>query len=484
MKESIQHINLVDDAISYGQDNATDYIEARLVRTSGNQTILKNGNPEVGGLERNFGMGIRVLADGGMGFASTNTLTSQSVQKAIDFAIKMAKATGNRRKTPIEFSEESVEKSAYSSLGEQNKRPLDVDIKEKIGVLVSLDKMVQETKNKAAIPYRVFFLNDQTEDKYFLNSEGSEIESKIDRIQLFGILTAVNQSTGSMEQMMIQKGKTGGYEAFDYWGIEDFIVKKAKTLGDIVTEAKKAPTGTIDYVVGPNVIGIMCHENQGHPSEADRILGREGAQAGESYLNATMLGKKIGSEHVTIIDDPTLDGSYGYYLYDDEGVKARPRFLLAKGIFKEMLHNRESAAMMNTTSTAAARATAYDREPIPRMANTYLEPGNFTKEELIEDVKLGVLMLNFTEWNIDDRRYQSKYVGLESYLIENGQVKHLVRRPVIECTTPKLWGSVDGVAKRTELEFDAATCGKGEPMQGAPVYHGGSFMRMRALEVK
>ena len=117
------------------------------------------------------------------------------------------------------------------------------------------------------------------------------------------------------------------------------------------------------------------------------------------------------------------------------------------------------------------------------MANTYLEPGSFTFEELIEDVKFGVLMHNFTEWNIDDRRYHSKYVGLEAYLIENGEAKHLVRRPNIETTTPKLWGSVDAVAKKNLLEFDAATCGKGDPMQGAPVYHGGSFMRIRDVKV-
>ena len=98
---------------------------------------------------------------------------------------------------------------------------------------------------------------------------------------------------------MIQKGKAGGLEALDYWKIEEYLEKEATTLGKIVTEAKEAPKGVIDYVVGPNVIGIMCHENQGHPSEGDRILGREGAQAGESYLNKEMIGERIGSENVT-----------------------------------------------------------------------------------------------------------------------------------------------------------------------------------------
>ncbi|NPD90049.1 MAG: TldD/PmbA family protein [Asgard group archaeon] len=476
--------DLVEKAIEEGNKLDAKYIEARLVKTSLNMSILKNGVPELGGIFRTNGIGIRVLKNGGLGFASFNEMTKDEMKIAVAFATKMAEATGKKRRKRIVFSDEEVHEAEYKSIGANGKRPMEVDTEEKILRLIGLDKILTELQTGAIIPYRFFQMIDQTEEKYLLTNEGAKIKSEIDLIQLFGLAVAVNPNTGSKEQLMIQKGKAGGLEAFDFWKIEEYIEKEVKTLGKIVTEAKEAPKGVIDYIVGPNVIGIMCHENQGHPSEGDRILGREGAQAGESYLTKEMIGERIGSENVTIIDDSTLEGSYGFYLYDDEGVKAKPRYLLKKGIFKNILHNRESAAFMETSSTAAARAIGYNREPIPRMANTYLEPGDFSFEEMIEDVKLGVLMQNFTEWNIDDRRYQSKYVGLEAYLIENGEIKHLVRRPNIETTTPKLWGSVDAVAKRDLLEFDAATCGKGDPMQGAPVYHGGSFMRIRNVEVR
>lgn len=476
--------DLVEKAIEEGNKLGAKYIEARLVKTSLNTSILKNGVPELGGIIRTNGIGIRVLKNGGLGFASFNEMTKNEMKIAVAFATKMAEATGKKRGNKIIFSDEEVHETDYKSLGVNGKRPMEVDPEEKIQRLIGLDKILAELQTGAIIPYRFFQMIDQTEEKYLITNEGAKIKSEIDLLQLFGLAVAVNPNTGSKEQMMIQKGKAGGFEALDYWKIEEYLEKEAKTLGKIVTEAKEAPKGVIDYVVGPNVIGIMCHENQGHPAEGDRILGREGAQAGESYLNKEMIGERIGSENVTIIDDSTIEGSYGFYLYDDEGVKAKPRYLLKKGIFEDMLHNRESAAFMETSSTAAARAIGYNREPIPRMANTYLEPGDFSFEEIIEDVKLGIFMQNFTEWNIDDRRYHSKYVGLEAYLIENGEIKHLVRRPNIETTTPKLWGSVDAVAKRDLLEFDAATCGKGDPMQGAPVYHGGSFMRIRKVEVR
>ncbi|RLF78940.1 TldD/PmbA family protein, partial [Thermococci archaeon] len=168
--------------------------------------------------------------------------------------------------------------------------------------------------------------------------------------------------------------------------------------------------------------------------------------------------------------------------YDDEGVKARPRYLIREGIINEFLMNREYAAYLGMKSNASARSTNYNREPIVRMANTYLAPGDYSFEELIEDVKLGVYMVSFNEWNIDDRRYQQRYIGREAYLIENGEIKHPVRRPILEITTKGLWSSVDAVGK--EVEFYPGTCGKGEPGQGVPVWMGGAHARLREVVLR
>jgi TldD protein len=105
-----------------------------------------------------------------------------------------------------------------------------------------------------------------------------------------------------------------------------------------------------------------------------------------------------------------------------------------------------------------------------------------TEEELIEDVKHGVYMKSFTEWNIDDKRFNQRYVGREAYLIENGEMTHPVARPVIETTTLKFWTAIDAVSKK--IEFDAATCGKGDPSQGVPCYTGGPCLRLRRVFVK
>jgi TldD protein len=209
------------------------------------------------------------------------------------------------------------------------------------------------------------------------------------------------------------------------------------------------------------------------------------SQAGRSFIfkgGPYWIGTRIGSDAITIVDDPTIEHSYGYYAYDEEGLKARRRLLYKNGVMNEFLQNRESAAKLDNKSNASSRSVNYDREAIVRMANTFVLPGNHTEEELIEDVEYGVFMKSFTEWNIDDKRFNQRYVGREAYLIENGELKDPIARPVIETTTLKFWSAVDAVSR--EVEYEAATCGKGDPGQGIPVYTGGPCIRLRGVYVR
>ena len=180
-----------------------------------------------------------------------------------------------------------------------------------------------------------------------------------------------------------------------------------------------------------------------------------------------------------MIDDPTIPGSSGFYLYDEEGVSARPRYLYKEGIINEHLHNRWSAKLYGVESNAAARSMDYTSEPIIRMANTYLKPGDYKFDEMIEGIRHGVYIKSYMEWNIDDVRWSQRYVGLEAYLIENGELKGFVRNPALEITTKAFYSSID--AADSNLEFYAGTCGKGEPMQGVPVWFGGPNVRLRNI---
>ena len=124
-------------------------------------------------------------------------------------------------------------------------------------------------------------------------------------------------------------GGTGGWEVIDRLNLNEFVPSQLKEITNGIRASAKPPKDeTLSIILGPNVAGLTSHESCGHPGEADRILGREGAQAGESFLKSDKLGMEIGSSEAYVSDDPTIPNSMGFYLYDDEGVKAGKRKLI------------------------------------------------------------------------------------------------------------------------------------------------------------
>jgi len=468
---------IVDYALEYAQGKKVEYAEARALSQIQDRLILRNGVVEAYTSAIDSGFCVRIIANGGIGFASTNKWSKEEAKTIVDLAFKYAKSAN--RKDKLRFAEEKGVVKKWSVV--QKKKIENVAPEDRISTLTEVDKALASCGVKVAATISQCSIDLIT--KYFVNSEGSRISSFVPKIGAYLFITVAEQ--GKTEQAYEQFGYSGGWEAFGVWKMEEKMVHNANVLRDVITKAKAVKPGNMDLICGSEVTGIAAHESCGHPMEADRILGREMSQAGRSFIykgGEYWIGTRIGSDAVTVADDPTIENSYGYYLYDDEGIKARRRFLYKDGIINEFLHNRESAAKLGARSNGSSRSINYDREPIVRMANTFVVPGKSTEEELIEDVKEGVYMKSFTEWNIDDRRFNQRYVGKEAYLIKNGELQHPVARPVIETTTLKFWSAVDAVSKK--VEYDAATCGKGDPGQGVPVYTGGPCMRLREVFVK
>jgi TldD protein len=469
--------DIVDYALNCALAKRVEYAEVRGQSQFADRVALRNGSLEAYATAVDSGFCVRVMADGGIGFASSNKWSKDEAKSVVDLAFKYAIAAD--RKEKLFFVEEKGAKVKWSV--QQKKKIENVPTEERVAVLTEVEKSLRSCKVK--IPATMAQCSIDLVTKYFVNSEGSRISSFVPRIGVFYFITVAER--GKTEQAYEQFGYSGGWEAFDEFHIGEKMVHDAQVLKSVITEARAVKAGKMDLVCGSEVAGIAAHESCGHPCEADRILGREMSQAGRSFIyegGSYWVGTRIGSEVVTVVDDPTVEHSYGYYVYDDEGVRARRRFLYKDGVINEFLQNRESAAKLSVRSNGSSRSVNYDREAIVRMANTFVLPGEFSEEELIEGVKRGVYMKSFTEWNIDDKRFNQRYVGREAYLIENGELKGPVARPVIETTTEKFWTAVDAVSKR--VEFDAATCGKGDPEQGVPVYTGGPNLRLRGVFVK
>ena len=468
--------DLAEYAIRAASTLGADYVEARVMVSRNEELILKNGNVDAYGYSENEGIGVRLLVDGGLGFASANRLDKESIEKIVKIAFKTAKASSALFKKKIEFAGIVDSKASWTVSVKED--PFDVGVDDKINLLTEIEKELLKTG--IMLPNRLFEISFVESRSVFANSEGALIKAEKTLAYMFYNIVAFVPGKGVANRWR-EFGATGGWEAMKEWKPVEKIIEEAHILNKVLEEGKKPPNEPVDLILGSEVTGIIVHESCGHPSEADRILGREAAQAGESFIKPKMIGETIGSEVVTIVDDPTIPKSFGFYLYDDEGVKARPRELYKNGKINEFLHNRETASVFGIESNASARAVNYAYEPIIRMANTYFKPGDYEFEELIEDVKKGVYIKTFMEWNIDDRRWNQRYVGLESYLIENGEIKGFIRNPVLEVTTKGLYSKIDAADKN--LAFVAGQCGKGEPAQAIPVWMGGPNVRVRDIKV-
>ncbi len=465
---------LAERALERAAGGGASFTEVTLEDGAYRSLTLKNGTVTALGSARRKGASVKVLMEGGAGFGSVNVLSRQGVDDAVEEALAAARAAG--RAEPIVLADADVEEDAWTVA---EKVPLaDVGPEDRIDGVTRLDEAALGCGVELAA--RLFVLTDKIVDRYFANSEGTRIASHSPRVGMYYFLTV--KADGETEQATRNLGASGGWEVFDAWNQEERIPRALTALDRAIREGVQGPAGKTAVLCGPQVSGIASHESCGHPIEADRILGREAAQAGKSFMTPDSLGKVVGSEAVNIVDDPTLEGAFGHYRYDDEGVRARKRYLYKAGRIDEFLHNRESAARMGTTSNAAGRRNRFDREAIPRMANTYVEPGEWTRDELIADTKRGILMETFSEWNIDDQRKNQKYVGQEAYLIEDGEIGPPIRKPVLELSTVGFWSAVDAVAN--DMDYEAGLCGKGDPMQGLDVYFGGPSIRLQGVPMR
>jgi TldD protein len=460
------HKDLAAFSVREARKLGATYAEARIQGSVGSGFLLKNGEPQPSTMGDSFGMGIRVIYEGALAFGATNTLERAAVRSLTAKTVKMAKGSVGlvKRKVRLDDSPDVHQKV----VAPEKEKIEGADAAWLKSLLMEIDKRVQAGKG-AKIPNRILIAASELDEKYYVNSDGSEVESRIPRVHFFGILTAIEN--GEVAQRMIQQAETGGLEVVKRLGLVSKVEEEARILRQVIARATKMQPGVMDVILSPELSGIAAHESVGHPQEADRVLGREGAQAGESYLKRGSIGFKVGSKEANISDDPTIIHSNGYSPVDDEGVKATKRRLITDGRVTEFLQNRSTAVELKARNNGAARSTDFNREPIIRMSNTFVEPGDYSTDELVKEVKHGIYLKSFTEWNIDDKRLNQRYVGLEAYRIEGGELGEMVKSPVLEITTPALWGSVKARGKR--LEFEAAVCGKGDPMQGIPVWTGG-----------
>jgi len=268
----------------------------------------------------------------------------------------------------------------------------------------------------------------------------------------------------------------GGHYGYEKVKEED-VTKVAIETATKAVEMLRAETiegGEMTVIMDSRVSGTFAHEVFGHAAEADNVLGAK------SFLSG-LIGKKIGSDIVSIIDDATIPHAYGSYFYDDEGVPAQRKILLNNGILREYMHNRETATEMDVKSTGNGRAQDFARRVYVRMSNTFIAPGDWSFEEMLEDIDYGVYVEGVAGGMEDPIGGGFQVNALRAWLIEKGELTKLLKAVSISGKALEILKNIDAVGK--ELVLEPGSCGKGYAGDMVPVTTGGPPVRVRKMIV-
>ncbi|MDI6847628.1 MAG: TldD/PmbA family protein [Candidatus Bathyarchaeia archaeon] len=452
-------IKVVDAA---AQKFGADYVEIRAQRLFKTMLTLKEDRVEAAKQGIENGAALRVLVNGAWGFASVGTLDIETLTSAVSDACKMAKAASPRLKTPIKLIETKAAEDKI--LAKPRKDPSKITVEDKINTTLTMSNTIlgyDSRVKSCTIDYL-----DLTGTSYFINNEGTYIEQ--DKLYVWSRILATATEAGIFTFSQEEIGSTAGYEIFDVETPEIVGERVAKRAVEQL-KAKPPKGGTFPVVLGPNVVGVFVHEAFGHLAEADLTL------SGSVLLDN--IGKKIASDIVTFYDDGTIPGAFGSFKYDDEGVPAQKTILVKDGVVVGLMHNRETAQKFDTKPTGNARAEDFRFQPIIRMRNTFMEPNDYSFEELVEDIKFGYYFKSFRGGQANlDGTFQ---VGIqEAYEIVNGEVSEPVRNASMSGNTLETLLKVDAAGK--DFELWPGRCGKG---QTAFVCDGGPHIRARGVLV-
>ena len=445
-----------------------DWIGIREVREITTYRSVRDGNPKANDRHLTHGILIEVLYNGQFGYYGTNKFDSKSIQNAASSALEQAKLASKWSLCSFDKDVRPKSVGKFSSYRENNKEVSseilnDILMKTNESIKVS-DKIVSASS---------FFKIVET-DINFVSSSGSEFSQDF---LLMSIDFSATAQDGNIIQSRSANGRLAqsyqaGYEVFD----EHALLNKAQIVGEQAVEllsAEECPTKKTNLVLAPDQMMLQIHESIGHPLEMDRILGDERNYAGWSFVRLEDFGNlKYGSDLLNVTFDPSLEGEFASYKFDDSGDVAKKEYLIKDGILLRGLGGIESQRRSKIEGVANFRSSSWNRSPIDRMANLNIEPGDSTFDDIIASVENGVYMESNRSWSIDDYRNKFQFGCEYGKLIENGKLTKTIRNPNYRAISTPFWNSLKMVGNKDTFEyFGTPHCGKGEPNQAIRVGH-------------
>jgi TldD protein len=492
---------LADVALNAAKAKGASYADVRIGRYLNQFVATREKTVQGVSNTESFGVGVRVIANGCWGFASTNNVTKEDIAKTAERAVAVAKANAKIQGEPVQLApQKGYGEVSWKSPIEKN--AFEVPVKEKVDLLLSTNAIAMQG-GASFVNSVIFAVNEQ---KYFASTDGSYIDQDIHRIFPNFQVTKIDRSSGKFDTIKSLSTPMGmGYEYLNpsesskvkgvvtrykdrYDILED--IKSATANVDQKMKSKSVEPGKYDMVLDPSHLWLTIHESVGHPTELDRVLGYEANYAGTSFLTLDKLNSKnfnFGNNLVNVTADKTEKTSLGAVGYDDEGVECKKWDIVKDGVLVNFQATRDQAHMIGLKeSQGCSYAQSWADVQFQRMPNISLQPGKeeLSVDDMIKNVEKGIYIIGDGSFSIDQQRYNFQFGGQMFYEIKDGKIVGMLKDVAYQSNTQEFWNAVGAICDKRDYRLGGAfNDGKGQPGQSNAVSHGSSTTRFNGVNV-
>jgi len=454
------------EALSAGGDYADLYFESVTSISLGiDESLVKSASQGI-----SVGCGVRVVSGERTGYAYTDDLSSERLLRAARTAALIASGPAKERMSGFRRTE--TPPSLYPVTGATS----DAEISAKLRLLERADKAARAFDARIT-QVRVSF-SDELRRILVAASDGT-FASDTQPLARLNVFVIAKDGAGNNGSGSTARGTSGGggrvtLDTFEGDKSPEHYAREAARTAILQLGAVEAPAGEMPVVLGPGWPGVLLHEAVGHGLEADFNRKKTSAFTG-------LIGQKVASSKVTVVDNGTMPNRRGSLNVDDEGTPTQETVLIENGILKGFLSDKLNARLMGMPNTGSGRRESYHHIPMPRMTNTYMLNGDDMPEDIIKSVKRGLYAVNFGGGQVDITNGKFVFSASEAYLIEDGMVTRPVKGATLVGNGPEALKYVSMVGNDLALDEGIGTCGKAG--QSVPVGVGMPTIKLDKMTV-
>ncbi|HEY5437706.1 MAG TPA: TldD/PmbA family protein [Acidimicrobiales bacterium] len=447
---------VLNEAMGRGGEFAEVFVEDRTTSSA----VLDQRRVEELSSGRDRGAGIRVVVGETTGFAHTADLSESGLLGAARAAAAVARGGGG-----------GVREVALGELNTYPSRatvqPGDVEKTRKIELMRHADDVARS--EGPSITQVSVALGDSTRRFVVANSEG--VYAADHQVRTRFNVTCIASGDSGMQTGYRPIAGTRGFELLTPDAVGE-AAQGAARQAITKLDARPAPSGDLPVVLAGGSGGILFHEACGHGLEADAILKQASVYAGK-------VGQQVASPLVTLVDDGTVDGEWGYLAVDDEGRPGARNVLIENGILTDYMWDYLRSRKEGRASSGNGRRQSYQHLPMVRMTNTYLMGGDSDADEIIAQTSYGVYVAQLGGGQVNTATGDFVFGMTAAFMIENGQITAPLRDCNLIGNGPEVLQRVDAIAG--DFSMTPGTCGKNG--QSVPVGCGQATMRLTGITI-